>query len=59
MGGLVGLGLVAKGIMDHMTSKRATPMCACRFDGSMYDRILLEFERVNMKLDNIEEHCGD
>jgi hypothetical protein len=59
MGGLVGIGLVAKGIMDHLSSKRAVPMCACKYTGEKHDKVLLEFERVNMKLDNIEERCCD
>lgn len=63
MGGLVGIGLVAKGIMDHLTSKRAFPLCACKYDSNKHQmytgQFMIEIERINMKLDAIREELKD
>lgn len=61
VGGLAGLGLVFKGIIDHLAQKRkvAAPLLACKYDPAIIGKFLLEMERLNMKLDHLKGVFND
>ena len=57
-GGLVGLGLVVKGIVDHLARTRkidAEHRCRCQFDPLSFDRLDLHLEKQDAKHDTIIE----
>ena len=59
--GLIGLGMVVKGAVDYATNKKQTssPACECKYDTHCFDKVLLEFTRLNLKLDHLIEVFHD